>query len=529
MLQYLQTFGPGTLVHHFLEQSASQLPDKTAVVCEDTRASYAQIEARANGFASWLAANGTRKGDRVVLLLENSPDYIVGYHGILKAGAVAVPLSPDLKADALKPLIDELEPSAIVGAMRCEQALKELESGFSPAIQFALKAPRLQWPSEVQAWEDVAAPRDGTAPKVDVAPTDLASIIYTSGSTGKPKGVMLSHANIVANVRSVCTCLGITRDDIQMVVLPFNYVMGKSLLNTHFAAGATVVINNNFAWPASVLKQMVDEKVTSFSGVPSTYAYLLHRSPLQKYRDRLPYLRYCSQAGGHMADRIKADLREVLPPHTQIFIMYGATEAAARLTCLDPGDFQAKLGSIGKPVPGVRIRVLDERSREVGIGETGELVASGPNIMMGYWKDPGSSAKVLDANGYHTGDLGYRDADDHLFVTGRRDNLLKVGGYLVSPQEIEEAIIATGLATECAVVDLDDLLLGKCVAAAVVMREKSTSSNELFKACAARLAKNKVPARVEVLNRLPLTPNGKVDKKACLRLFETSGNALIAR
>jgi long-chain acyl-CoA synthetase len=409
-----------------------------------------------------------------------------------------------------------------VGSTRCEQAIKELESGLSPAIQVALKAPRLQWPSKVLAWEDVAAPRDGAVPKVDIAPTDLASIIYTSGSTGKPKGVMLSHANIVANVRSVCTCLRIAQDDIQMVVLPFNYVMGKSLLNTHFAMGATIVINNNFAWPASVLKQMADEKVTSFSGVPSTYAYLLHRSPLQKYRDRLPNLRYCSQAGGHMADRIKADLREVLPPHTEIFIMYGATEAAARLTYLEPSMFRPKLGSIGKPIPGVSIRMLDESGREVGIGETGEMVASGPNIMIGYWKDPESTAKVLDGNGYHTGDIGYRDADGHLFVTGRRDNQLKIGGYRVDPQEIENAIIETGLVTECVILGLDDPLLGKRLAAAVVMKGKSTNGKALLEACAAHLPKNKIPSSVQAVSNLPLTTNGKVDRKACLSFFATN-------
>jgi long-chain acyl-CoA synthetase len=518
--QYLQSFGPGALVHHFLERSAARAPDKTAVVFEDTRASYSQIEARANGFASWLAANGTRKGDRVVLLLENSPDYIVGYYGALKAGAVSVPLSPDFKADALKPLLDEVEPSAIVSSARCEQALKELWPVSAPSAGLILKSPKLQWPAAAFDWEDVSAAGEPVVIDAAVAPSDLASIIYTSGSSGKPKGVMLSHANLVANVHSVCACLRIAQDDSQMVVLPFNYVMGKSLLNTHFAAGATVVINNNFAWPASVLKQMADEMVTSFSGVPSTYAYLLHRSPLAKYRDRLPFLRYCSQAGGHMADRIKTDLREVLPPHTDIFIMYGATEAAARLTCLEPSMFSQKLGSIGKPVLGVRIRVMGENGRDAGIGETGELVAAGPSIMMGYWKDPESTSKVLDADGYHTGDLGSMDADGYLFVTGRRDSLLKVGGYRVDPQEIEDAIIATGLAIECAVVGLDDPLQGKRLAAAAVVKEKSTSANDLLEACSHRLSKFKMPSEIKVIGKIPLNSNGKVDREACGRLFE---------
>ena len=144
--------------------------------------------------------------------------------------------------------------------------------------------------------------------------SNLASIICTSGSTGKPKGVMLSHANIVSNTHSICQYLELSAQDIQMVVLPFFYVMGKSLLNTHFAVGGTIVINNKFAFPVTVVNQMIDEQVTGFSGVPSTYAHLLHRSPLAKVRDKLASLRYCSKAGGHMSRPIKKELRSVLPP-----------------------------------------------------------------------------------------------------------------------------------------------------------------------------------------------------------------------
>ena len=176
---------------------------------------------------------------------------------------------------------------------------------------------------------------------------------------------MLSHANIVSNVHSICTYLELTEDDIQMVVLPFFYVMGKSLLNTHFAVGGTIVINNKFAFPASVIQQMAAENVTGFSGVPSTYAYLLHRSPLKKYRDKLPALRYCSQAGGHMARQIKEELPKALPEHTKIFIMYGATEAGARLTYLPPDRYHDKIDSIGKAIPNVTMSVLDKNGKPV--------------------------------------------------------------------------------------------------------------------------------------------------------------------
>ena len=163
---------------------------------------------------------------------------------------------------------------------------------------------------------------------------------------------MLTHANIVANVNSICQYLQLTDSDIQMVVLPFFYVMGKSLLNTIVAAGGTLVINNKFAFPATVVNQMIQEKVTLFSGVPSTFAYLLHRSPFKKSSGQLKHLRMVTQAGGHMARSVKTALREALPDQTQICIMYGATEASARLTWLDPDYFEQKIDSIGRAIPG---------------------------------------------------------------------------------------------------------------------------------------------------------------------------------
>jgi acyl-CoA synthetase (AMP-forming)/AMP-acid ligase II len=491
------------------------------VIHNGQRVSYREVNARANAIAKWLIENGAAKGDRVVLMMENGPDYIAGYYGALKAGASAVPLSPELKAAAIGPIVSELEPKALIATKCPEVELKAIGPDLLSGANLLIRKPQLKWEgvASVQAWDDLDGEGRGRNPQTDLSISDLASIIYTSGSTGKPKGVMLTHANIAANTRSICSCLRIGADDIQMVVLPFHYVMGKSLLNTHFAAGATVVINNSFAFPASVVKQLVDESVTVFSGVPSTFAYLLHRSPLRKSRDQLGALRYCSQAGGHMADRVKHDLREALPPHTDIFIMYGATEASARLTYLEPSLFSSKLGSIGKPVVGVTIKVLDADGREVAAGQIGELVASGPNIMAGYWKDTESTSKVLDGSGYHTGDLGFRDEEGFLYITGRRDNLIKVGGHRVNPQEVEDAMLATGLAIECSVVGLDDPLLGMRLAAAVVVKEKTVDRTALLNACAERLPKYKLPSLVEIVAKLPLNNNGKVDKNACFSLF----------
>jgi len=517
------------LIHHFLEDSTELFPDKTALVHEEVRATYKQVNAKANRLACWLVDIGVSKGDRVVLLLENCLEYVISYYGVLKAGAVAAPLSSGLKPDGLRPLLKELEPEAIISSSRFERILKAADLASYKINVLLLKSPKQNWsssPFSVFSWEDIIYDdvtanfviRPEILPEIRIDESDLASIIYTSGSTGIPKGVMLSHKNIVSNTHSICRYLALTDKDIQMAVLPFFYVMGKSLLNTHFAVGGAVVINNKFAFPATVIKQMVEEKVTGFSGVPSTYAYLLHRSPLKNYRDRLNSLRYCTQAGGHMSEQIKEELRKVLPAHTQIYIMYGATEASARLTYLRPDQFANRMGSIGKPIPGVTMKVLNKNGQNLPKGQTGELVASGPNIMQGYWKDNKATSAVLDQNGYHTGDLGYYDKEGYFFVNGRKDNLLKVGGHRINPQEIEDVLMATKLVVETAVIGVPDELLGNKLIALAVLRNGTSSKNKIMKICADILPKYKLPGSIKLVRSLPKNTSGKIDKAKCLEL-----------
>lgn len=512
------------LIHHFLEGSAALYPEQVAVVHQGESVTYRDLDQRANRLAHWLTANGVAAGDRVPFIMENGIDYVTVYYGILKAGAVAVPLSTDLKPAALTPLLEELAPAAVVATARFERLLKATNY---PWPRLVLGSPKLAWQAssvQVTALGDILSmPSKREAPRLEVDAADLASIIFTSGSTGKPKGVMLSHRNIVANTNAICDYLALTAADIQMVVLPFFYVMGKSLLNTHVAVGGRVVINNKFAYPAAVVQEMADAEVTGFSGVPSTYAYLLHRSPLAKYRDRLPALRYCSQAGGHMSAHIKQELLRALPPHTKLFIMYGATEAAARLTYLPPDDLQAKLESIGIAIPGVTMKVLDKKGHALPAGQVGEIVGAGSNIMMGYWKNPEATAEVLDAHGYHTGDLGYCDEEGFLFLKGRKDNIVKVGGHRISLQEIEDALMATGLLVEVTVLGLADELLGNRLAAVAVAKEDGVHQQALMQQVAGRLPKFKHPQEVYFVRTLPKNSSGKVDRKACLDQVQRRG------
>lgn len=511
---------PHKYIHEFLEFSAKRYPNKIALIHEDTRVTYTEINTKANALAKYLIESGVKTGDRVAMILENSIEYVISYYGALKTGAVVVPLSTDLKPAGLNPLLSELEPVALITNNRFERLVRACDHSLIENLKIRIQNFNvLNIPINTTNTPNAKNQINDLRLKIDDA--SCACIIYTSGSTGKPKGVMLSHANIVSNVDSICQYLQLTEKDIQMVVLPFFYVMGKSLLNTHFAVGGTVVINNKFAYPVTVIQQMAEENVTGFSGVPSTYAYLLHRSPLNKYREKLPVLRYCSQAGGHMARQIKEELPGALPEQTKIFIMYGATEAGARLTYLEPEKYFDKIDSIGKGIPNVTVQVVDKTGNKVEQGQLGELVAAGDNIFMGYWKNEEETNRVLDNFGYHTGDTGYQDEEGFLFVTGRKDDLVKVGGHRINPLEVEDAMVATKLVIEAAVVGIPDDLLDTRLVALAVLKKGEVSEQTIIRACSERLPKYKLPESIRLIRALPRYSNGKINKEKCSEMLYT--------
>lgn len=514
-------------VHHFLEESTRRFPDKIALIHDGARHTYAQINDQANSLANYLIATGVSAGDRIAILFENCIEYVVSYYATLKAGAAAVPLNSDIKPEALNRIVADVEPKGIISSSRYERLLVSAGLNGSHTKALILKSPTLAWSDAdfaVQELGGVLQSCPTINPNVNIAETDLASVIYTSGSTGRPKGVMLSHENIVSNTLSICQFLRLTSHDIQMVVLPFFYVMGKSLLNTHFAVGGTVLVNNRFAFPAAVLEEMVAENVTGFSGVPSTYTHLLHRSPLASKREKLSALRYCSQAGGHMPRSVKEELRRILPAHTEIFIMYGATEASARLAYLEPERYQEKMDSIGKPISGVTLKILNQHGAEVKPGEAGELVAAGPNVMLGYWKDPESTARALRGGWYHTGDLARRDSEGYFYLLGREDDQLKVGGHRVNPREIENVLMESGMLVETLVVGVQDDLLGQKLVCCCVPKSKDCSESNLLAFCSQRLQKPKVPRGCLFVGSLPKNPSGKIDRERCRELLNRNGS-----
>ncbi len=295
-----------------------------------------------------------------------------------------------------------------------------------------------------------------------------------------------------------------------MVILPFHYSYGNSLLTTHVMAGASLVLENSFVFPNVVLDRIEEERVTGFAGVPSTFAILLNRSNLRKRA--FPSLRYVTQAGGAMSPKLAGDLREALPG-TDVFIMYGQTEATARLTYLDPSELLRKAGSIGKAIPGVRITLRKEDGAPASSGEVGEIVAEGDNVMAGYWNSPAETEAVLKDGRLHTGDLAQEDEEGFLYIVGRRSEMIKTAGHRVSPKEIEDVISGIPGIHEAAVVGVQDEMLGQAIRAFVVCDPGvDLAARDVLKHCSESLEPFLVPRDVVFLDGLPKSSSGKVDR-----------------
>lgn len=490
------------LLPSLVRSHALHTPGALALIDGAERATYAQLWERSASIAEWLIAGGLQRGDRVATLLPASIDAVAAIYATWLAGGVVVPLNTQGRAGEVASSLAHADARVLLH-----------ESSYAEREQVSREAPFARFHAVSEA--HLATPAVSASPRADLCdgprPADLAMILYTSGTTGKPKGVMLSHANLAANVASIVAYLELSSADRVLSVLPFYYSYGSSVLHTHLAVGASVVLEKNFVFPHVVLATMARERVTGFSGVPSTYALLLSRVRLDEAE--LGSLRYLTQAGAAMAPATVAKVRAALP-RARLFVMYGQTEATARLTYVPPGRLPDKPGSVGVALEGVEIRIGDEHGREVPRGIAGSIRVRGPNVMLGYWRDEAATRQVLRDGWLDTGDIGYLDAEGFLFLSGRRTDIIKTGAHRVHPQEIEEVLLELEGVREAAVVAVEDELLGQAIGAYVVRGPDADLSAERIKAhCRSQLAAYKVPKRVEFVTSLPRTASGKLKRK----------------
>lgn len=498
----------GNAVEFLLDGKPS---DSIALQFLDRAYTYDELLDAACRIATYVLQAGGRRGDRVVLISDNSFFWVAAYLGALRAGLVCVPLPVAVAPNDLAYILQNTEAKvAFVQA----GLTRKIGCHFAGVhIITDREAVPLSGLASQKAFGDVLS---DTPPSLDgvvsAGADDLAALMFTSGSTGTPRGVMVSHANIMANTDSIVQYLRLTERDRIMTVLPFHYCFGTSLLHTHLRAGGSLVIDPRFMYPEKVLERMLETECTGFAGVPSHFQILLRNSTLRKRS--FPYLRYVQQAGGHLAPDFIRELRLALP-NTEIFIMYGQTEATARLSYLPPEFLDTKLGSIGKGIPGVKLRVVNDAGEDVRPGDVGEIVAEGENVARGYWRSSGESAVSYRDGKLHTGDLATVDEDGFIYVVDRAKDFLKCGGKRISCRQLEDQLLAFGELLEAAVIGVPDDVLGEAVKAFVVPRNGNSAGLEdrLRVFCKEHILPQLLPKEIVVLHTLPKNSAGKVLKQ----------------
>jgi acyl-CoA synthetase (AMP-forming)/AMP-acid ligase II len=331
---------------------------------------------------------------------------------------------------------------------------------------------------------------------------------------------MLSHGNLLANADSILHDLPIRAEDRALVIVPFCHALGNSVLQTHVLAGATLLLGGALTFPATIVETLRELAATSFSAVPEVYGMLLKYGRLGEAP--LPALRYMAVAGGELRHDLATDVADRIAP-AAFHVMYGQSEAAARLASLPPAEFRARRGSIGKPIPGVALAVMDEAGRELPPGDVGMLCARGDNVMLGYWQDPAATADVMSAGGWlRTGDLAHRDGAGYFYLDGRASLLVKVQGHRVHPAEIEGVVEAGFPHAHAVAVPMARGDETRFVLFLAPRDDHPIDVAKIRAACQQELPSYKLPLRFEVLDRFPLTSAQKVDRAALgLRVAET--------
>ena len=504
---------------------AERHPERVAIVADDRRIRYREFWSEARSFALALRGRGLQPGERVAILLPNRIEAAIACYGCWLAGGIAAPLNVQARARDFEVWLRHCDARHIVYEHSHTDAIEAIA-----AVETDDRRPPIErWPLGA---EHTLASHTGPAPTDDadiansvidpnaIAPERDALILYTSGTTGAPKGVTLTHGNLLANATAVIRYLALDERDSVLSILAFYYAYGASVLHTHLLSGGCVVLAQNLLFPHMLMDTIARERITGFSGVPSTYALLLERVKLADHD--LSSLRYLTQAGGAMSPALTRRLRNALPD-ALLFVMYGQTEATSRLTWLPPERLDEKIGSVGIPVDGVEVCIAGEDGSLAEAYESGEVRVRGANVMRGYWNNPEASAAVLRDGWLRTGDMGHLDADGYLYLAGRRSDMIKTGAHRVHPNDIEEAICEIPGVHEVAVVGIEDDILGQVVKAFIVAPGLPPRSENMIKAhCRERLASYKIPRDIEFVSALPRTASGKVRRAALLEPQTTS-------
>jgi long-chain acyl-CoA synthetase len=485
-----------------VERAAKFFPDQPAIIFESASISYSDLNTRANKIANALKANGIARGDRIALYLPNIPEYVVGYLGAMKAGAVAVSINSMFKSDEVKYIVNDSGAKTIftVGELVPNIALGEMTA----PLQIVVCAGDAQGNATLDDWMSKGA---SDARAIEMNQDEPAVLLYTSGTTGFPKGATLSHGNVVSNMYSTVHHAKFTREDRMALFLPLFHVFGQNfIMNATFNACATLALYRRFV-PDQVLPSIQRDRVTMFFAVPTIYINLLNMD-LSAFD--LSSIRYDFSAAATMPQEISRRWTERFG--RPVYEGYGLTECSP-FACYNH-DFRHKFGSVGTAVENFELKIFDADENELPLGEWGEICIKGPGVMQGYWNKPDDTKWALRNGWLHSGDIGTMDDEGYVFIMDRVKDMINAAGFKVWPAEVEQFLYRHPAIKEVAVYGIPDPVKGEMVKAAIVLKQGATAtSDEIIAYCRERIATYKVPAGVEFVNELPKSATGKILKR----------------
>jgi len=503
-----------------LESSAFKFPTKSAFTFADTTLTYAQVNGAANQIANGLNSIGISKGDKVALSCFNLPYFPIIYFGILKAGATVVPLSVLLKEDEIAYHLNDSETKAyfcFVGSPDLPMG-KMGHAGFKNASQcehFFMITHKPTDPSPIEGVKTMGMLMGGQSPVFETVRTsaeDTALIIYTSGTTGKPKGAELTHSNLLINAGISRDLFGINHEDRALIVLPLFHIFAMTcLMNAVAYGGGHSILLPRFDAEA-VFGLLQKHEITIFAGVPTMYWGLLnYKDPKFDYDKISSNMRVAASGGAALPVQVLEDFKARFG--VNILEGYGMSEGSPIVT-FNQADVGTKPGSIGTPVWGVEVKLVDDDGNVVPQGEKGELWYRGHNVMKGYYKKPEANAKSLTDGWLHSGDVAIQDEDGFYFIVDRTKDMIIRGGLNVYPREVEEVMIQHEAVSLVAVIGVPHEEMGEDIKAYVVLEDgASITEMELKDYTKSKLAAYKYPRSIEFIDALPMSATGKILKK----------------
>lgn len=485
-----------------LSEAAMRHPDKSALIAGSTgdRIDYRAWDGEADRVAYALSARGVVAGDRVAIGMQNVAHFAYAYFGILRAGAIVVPLNVMLTEPEIARVLGDCKPKVVLAA-----------EPFAGTVRAAVSSDDAVEVISTDEWELLGAPGEKIA-DVEVSSDDIAVLSYTSGTTGEPKGAMLSHGNLLANLDQQMAIPDeqITEDDILFLALPLFHIFGLNVsLGLMAMNGATGVLVDRFE-PVMALELIQRYKVTVLFGAPPMYAAWSATPGGDQYD--LSSVRLAISGAAPLPIDVLRDFRAIFG--VEINEGYGLTETAPTLTS-NRMAARPRPGSVGKPLPDVELRVVDETGADVELGDPGEVVVRGPNVFKGYWGREEATEQVFRDGWFRTGDIAVQDEEGFLYLVDRKRDLIIVSGFNVFPSEVEAALLENPDVAEAAVVGKPHPYTGESVTANVVLQNGArVTASELINDVQSRLARFKCPTTVNVVDDLPHLPSGKVLRRA---------------